>query len=191
MSHKEDKEYKRFTVSVPTELYDEFEDLREEIGEKISRSDLIRKAMHMYMIEEKQTRHLEQNIVGCIILTMKHEHFDPRKEHSHDHDDTHTHDDHDQEDHDHPHEHDLKHLHEHDYSSQPIYASVQQADLLLMNDIQHHFTDIILSSVHYHLEFEKCMEIITVAGPYERFKKLKDYLKRLRSVISIKDVVIS
>ncbi|MBD3256095.1 MAG: hypothetical protein GF383_13445, partial [Candidatus Lokiarchaeota archaeon] len=58
-------------------------------------------------------------------------------------------------------------------------------DLILNNDIQHHFVDIIISTSHIHLEFEKCMEIIAVSGPFERVKKLKEDLQKLRSVLSI------
>jgi metal-responsive CopG/Arc/MetJ family transcriptional regulator len=39
--------------------------------------------------------------------------------------------------------------------------------------------------MHVHLEFEKCLEIIAVSGPYKRVRKLKDDLQRLKSVLSI------
>ena len=42
------EEYKRFTVSLPKDLYDKFEAFRNNIG--ISRSDSIRKAMYSLMI---------------------------------------------------------------------------------------------------------------------------------------------
>lgn len=190
MGEKEEKEYKRFTVSLPKDLYDHFEKFRMEVYENISRSDLIRKAMSAFMVQEKKDRNLSGDVVGCIILTMTHEHFDPGHLHVHDHDEHHQHDDHDEHSHAHPHEHGDEELHEHDYSSQPIYASVQQTDLLLINDIQHHFSDIILSTTHYHLEFEKCMEIISISGPYDRFEKLKKSLQKLRSIIFLEDVII-
>ena len=85
--------------------------------------------------------------------------------------------------HDHEHSHEDEY-HEHDYSKIG-YASMQQADLLRANDIQHHFEDIIISNLHIHLEFEKCMEIIAVSGPFTRVNKLKKSLQKLKSVISL------
>ena len=43
-------EYKRFTVSLPPELYEDFEKFRNKLG--ISRSDGIRKAMYSFMIQD-------------------------------------------------------------------------------------------------------------------------------------------
>ncbi len=155
------EEYKRFTVSLPPELYDKFEAFRKELN--ISRSDAIRKAMHGLMI--KNLPLTSGNVVGCITMIIIHEHFNQL--------------------HQHPHDHDLDHDHSHDYSSRPVYTNVQQTDIILNNDIQHHFVDIIISTMHVHLEFEKCLEIIAVSGQYERVKKLKNALQRLKSVTSI------
>ena len=102
-----------------------------------------------------------------------------------DHDHNHAHDN-DQE-HDHNHDHDHKHVHQ--YTSKPLYASVQHADLLKANDYQHHFRDVIISTMHLHLEFEKCMEIIAVAGPYKRVLELKKSLESLKSVIVVKFLI--
>ena len=190
MGEKEEKEYKRFTISLPKELYDNFETFRTDVWAGISRSDLIRKAMSSFMVQEKKEKKLAGNVVGCIIFTMTHEHFDPDHMHVHEHDMSHHHEDHDESGHSHPHDHDDEDVHEHEYSSQPIYASVQQTDLLLINDIQHHYSDIILSTAHYHLQFDKCMEIITISGPYERFEKLKNSLQKLRSIIFIEDIIV-
>ena len=157
------EEYKRFTISLPQDLYEEFEEFRNKIG--ISRSDAIRKSMHLFMIQEENISVVSENVVGCITLMMAHEHVDLNHEHSHD---------------------DLKDFgHDHDYSSKSIYASVQQTDELLKNDIQHHFHDIIISTMHVHLEYEKCLEIIAVSGPFDRVKRLKDDLQRLKSILSI------
>ncbi|NVM34078.1 MAG: CopG family ribbon-helix-helix protein [Candidatus Lokiarchaeota archaeon] len=157
------EEYKRFTISLPQDLYEKFEEFRNKIG--ISRSDAIRKSMHLFMIQEENISTVSENVVGCITIMMTHEHVDLNHEHSHS--DLHDSD------------------HDHDYSSKSIYASVQQTDEILKNDIQHHFHDIIISTMHVHLEYEKCLEIIAVSGPYERVKKLKDDLQRLKSVLSI------
>ena len=161
------EEYKRFTVSLPKDLYDKFERFREKLG--ISRSDGIRKAMQSLMISEENIPHSSGNVVGCISMIMVHEHFQQGLEEHHHHPDGEN--------------QDLKH--DHQYGSQPVYASVHQTDEILKNDIQHHFNDIIISTMHVHLEFEKCLELIAVSGTYNRVIKLKEDLQRLRSVVSL------
>jgi len=171
---EEDKEeYKRFTVSLPQKLYEDFESFRKK--KKWARSDSIRKAMKSFMISEENIAESSGNVAGCITMIMAHEHvkkideirnnltFDLNNEHNHDHD----------------------HQHAHEYISKPIYANIQQTDSLLSKDIHHHYGDVILSTLHVHLEYEKCMEIIAVSGSYERVKNLRDDLQRLKSVLSI------
>ncbi|MBD3193614.1 MAG: ribbon-helix-helix protein, CopG family [Candidatus Lokiarchaeota archaeon] len=161
------EEYKRFTISLPKDLYDEFEVFRNKLN--VSRSDAIRKAMHTYMTSEENIPILSGDVVGCITMIMSHEHFEEAHTHNN-HEDLHEKDD---------------STHEHEYSSKPIYANVHQTDLILSNDIQHHYTDVIISTMHAHLQFEKCLEILAVSGPYDRVKKLKESLQRLKSVLSI------
>ena len=170
------EEYKRFTISLPKELYDEFELFRKTLN--ISRSDAIRKAMKALMISEENISVSSGNVVGCISIIMAHKHFEHRENHA----DIKEEDELD--DHSHAIDHDHTY-HNHDYGSRPIYANIQQTDEILKTDIQHHFHDIIISTLHVHLEFEKCLEIIAVSGPYERVKKLKDALQRLKSIISV------
>ena len=100
------EEYKRFTVSLPQDLYDKFEEFRNKLG--ISRSDAIRKAMHLFMIQEENISVVSENVVGCITIMMAHEHVDLNHQHSHE-------DLHDSE-------------HNHEYSSRSLYANVQQTD---------------------------------------------------------------
>ena len=169
------EEYKRFTISLPKELYNEFELFRKTLD--ISRSDAIRKAMKALMISEENILISSGNVVGCISIIMAHKHF----EHKENHQDIKEEDELD--DHSHAIDHDHTY-HNHDYGSRPIYANIQQADSLLSKDIQHHYADVILSNLHIHLEFEKCMEIIAVSGSYDRIKKLRDDLQRLKSVLS-------
>lgn len=171
---EEDKEdYKRFTVSLPQKLYEAFESLRKK--KKWARSESIRKAMKSFMISEENIVESSGNVAGCITMIMAHEHIkevdeirddlasDLNIKHNHDHD----------------------HQHAHEYISKPIYANIQQTDSLLSKDIQHHYGDAILSTLHVHLEYEKCMEIIAVSGPYDRVKNLRDQLQGLKSVLSI------
>jgi len=157
------EEYKRFTISLPEKLYKQFEKFRNKLG--ISRSDAIRKAMHSFMISDENTLVSSGNVVGCITLIITHEHPDIKH---------------------HDHLQELSHPtdHDHDYGSTSMYANVHQTDEILKNDIQHHFYDLIISTMHVHLEYGKCLEIIAVSGPYERVKMLKERLQRLKSIIS-------
>lgn len=167
------EEYKRFTVSLPQDLYDKFEEFRQRLD--MSRSDCIRKAMTEYMLSNENIPESSSEVIGCITMIMGHEHLDFKElEHAHPHEEDHHH--HDDED---------DHYHDHDYSSHPKYANVQQADLLISNDIQHHYSNIIISTTHIHLEFEKCMEIIAVSGPSNKIVALKEALQKLKSVLSI------
>ncbi len=183
---EEKEEYKRFTVSLPKKLYDDFEKFRKELN--MSRSDIVRKAMLAYMISEENIPEKTGEVVGCITMIKTHEHFDPTHQHFHDHPpekaDKEIDRTHDQKL-GHLHDHDFDYPHKHDFTSQPIYANVAQTDIILNNDIQHHFSDIIKSTMHIHIEFEKCLELIAVSGPYERVLSLKKCLQRLRSVLSI------
>lgn len=157
------EEYKRFTISLSQNLYNKFEEFRNKLG--ISRSDAIRKAMHLLMIQEETISEVSENVVGCITIMMSHEHMESTPEHSHEH--LHGSD------------------HNHEYSSRSIYANVQQTDEILKNEIQHHFHKIIISTMHVHLEYEKCLEIIAVSGPFKDVKNLKNSLQRLKSVLSL------
>ena len=185
---EKDKEYKRFTVSLPEKLYEDFELFRTKLD--MSRSDCIRKAMNAFMISEENITNLGAEVVGSIAMIMLHEHFDPTHKHPHEHNNQHNHK-HKEED-EHLHEHNFNHgnQHNHDYSSRPIYANVQQTDLILKNDIQHHFGDVIISTMHVHLEFDKCLEIIAVSGSHERVKSLYEKLQKLKSVLSIKFLIV-
>ncbi|MFX0070376.1 MAG: CopG family ribbon-helix-helix protein, partial [Candidatus Hermodarchaeota archaeon] len=187
MQEKE-KNYKRFTVSIEEDLYTKFEDFRQ--NKNMSRSDAIRKAMRSYMISEENIDSVSSSdVVGCITLIIAHEHFDPTHEHPHTESKTHQHIHNTKEQH-HEHTYQEGSYHTHDYTSQPIYANVQQTDLILKNDIQHHYGDIIISTMHIHLEFEKCLEIVAVAGHHKRVKDLYEDLQRLKSVLSIDFFVV-
>jgi CopG family nickel-responsive transcriptional regulator len=165
-----EEEYKRFTISLPPDMYDEIEAFRNKLG--ISRSDFIRKAIYSYLISEESMPTDSENVVGCISLIMTHKHFKSEKENTY------------KLNHVHGIKHDANHHHNHDFGSRPMYADVEQTDEILKNDIQHHFVDIIISTMHVHLEFEKCLEIIAVSGDKERVRQLKEDLQGLKSVIS-------
>lgn len=192
-----DEEYKRFTVSLPQDLFIKFEEFRKKLD--VSRSDAIRKAMKAYMVSEENIQITSGDVVGCITMIMTHEHIESQhkrekvehQEEAHNENDEHDHHTHEEgEKYAHSHEGGKEKLHFHDFASRPLYANVQQTDLILNNDIQHHFGDVIISKMHIHLQFNKCLEIIAVSGPYDRVKHLKSNLQRLKSVRSISFFIV-
>ncbi|HOW41176.1 MAG TPA: nickel-responsive transcriptional regulator NikR [Bacteroidales bacterium] len=50
------------------------------------------------------------------------------------------------------------------------------------NDIQHDYFDVILSSQHYHLSHEICLEIIAVRGQASRLTELSDKLIGIKGI---------
>lgn len=51
------------------------------------------------------------------------------------------------------------------------------------NDIQHDYHDVILSSQHFHLTHEYCLEIIAVKGTANRLTELSDKLIGIKGLI--------
>ncbi len=51
------------------------------------------------------------------------------------------------------------------------------------NDIQHEYFDAILSSQHFHLSHENCLEIIAVKGTAHRLTELADKLIGIKGII--------
>ncbi len=51
------------------------------------------------------------------------------------------------------------------------------------NDIQHEYYDVILSSQHFHLSHDNCLEIIAVKGEANRLTELADKLIGIKGVI--------
>ncbi len=51
------------------------------------------------------------------------------------------------------------------------------------NDIQHEYFDVILSSQHFHLSHDNCLEIIAVKGPANRLTELSDKLISIKGII--------
>jgi CopG family nickel-responsive transcriptional regulator len=51
------------------------------------------------------------------------------------------------------------------------------------NDIQHEYFDVILSSQHFHLSHENCLEIIAVKGTSNRLTRLSDKLIGIKGII--------
>ena len=51
------------------------------------------------------------------------------------------------------------------------------------NDIQHEYFDVILSSQHFHLSNDNCLEIIAVKGTADRLTRLSDKLIGIKGII--------
>jgi CopG family transcriptional regulator, nickel-responsive regulator len=51
------------------------------------------------------------------------------------------------------------------------------------NDIQHDYFDVILSSQHFHLSHETCLEIVAVKGTAKRLTELSDKLIGIKGII--------
>lgn len=58
-----------------------------------------------------------------------------------------------------------------------------------LTDIQHDFTDIIISTQHVHLTHSKCLEIITVKGMYKNIKNLYNKLKAVKGVLNSRLII--
>ena len=67
-----------------------------------------------------------------------------------------------------------------------IYDHSQRGLASRLIDIQHHFEDVICSTVHVHLDEENCMEIVAVRGEAERIRSLAEELRVLRGVKQLK-----
>jgi len=57
-----------------------------------------------------------------------------------------------------------------------VYDHHKKEILTRSNDIQHDYFDVILSSQHYHLSHDICLEIIAVKGKAKTLTKLSDKL---------------
>ena len=51
------------------------------------------------------------------------------------------------------------------------------------NDTQHDYYDVILSSQHFHLDHDNCLEIIAVKGTAKRLTELSDKLIGIKGII--------
>jgi CopG family transcriptional regulator, nickel-responsive regulator len=51
------------------------------------------------------------------------------------------------------------------------------------NDIQHEYYNVILSSQHFHLSHDNCLEIIAVKGTANRLTQLSDKLIGIKGII--------
>jgi CopG family nickel-responsive transcriptional regulator len=60
----------------------------------------------------------------------------------------------------------------------------QKGDVTIeSNDIQHEYFDVILSTQHFHLSHENCLEIVAVKGTANRLTELSDKLIGIKGII--------
>ena len=57
------------------------------------------------------------------------------------------------------------------------------------NDIQHEYYDVILSSQHFHLSHDNCIEIVAVKGTANRLTELSNKLIGIKGIIHVKLVM--
>jgi CopG family nickel-responsive transcriptional regulator len=60
-----------------------------------------------------------------------------------------------------------------------------------LTDVQHHFEEVIRSSMHVHLDEEQCLEIIAVRGKASDVRDLAQELKTRRGVKQLKLAIVT
>lgn len=63
-----------------------------------------------------------------------------------------------------------------------IYDHHKKDILAKSNEIQHNYFDVILSSQHYHLSYDICLEIIAVKGYANKLTELSDKLISIKGI---------
>ncbi|MCS7115479.1 MAG: nickel-responsive transcriptional regulator NikR [Nitrososphaerota archaeon] len=61
----------------------------------------------------------------------------------------------------------------------------------MLTDVQHHYANIISSTMHIHLTERDCLEAIAVKGNAEDIRRLSDELSSKRGVKILKTMIIS
>lgn len=187
------REYVRFSVSVPEELNEDFENLRNRLN--MSRSDAIRKGMRLFILDKDEA--ISETDTRVVLGTISYVEKAHVHSHAHDHADSeisHTHSSNDK-------------LHHHVHSSEKendknnddnnhneikesspqdsYYFPVEQLEFIRINDLQHDFLHEIISTTHIHAGPNKCMIIIAVKGQMCRIKQLLDGLTAFRTIESL------
>ncbi len=61
----------------------------------------------------------------------------------------------------------------------------------VLTDIQHHYINLICSTMHIHLSERDCLEAIAVKGNVAEIRKLSDELAAKRGVKTLKTMIVS
>ena len=59
-----------------------------------------------------------------------------------------------------------------------------------LTDVQHDFLDVIIATMHVHLDKEKCMLLMAVRGPNERVRELLGRIHKIRGVLLVRPVLM-
>ncbi|MHA1728402.1 MAG: hypothetical protein ACTSWY_06685, partial [Promethearchaeota archaeon] len=82
-------------------------------------------------------------------------------------------------------EHSKEHSHEKMGNQKDLhYFQKEDADLIKINHLEHHFHDIVITKTHIHIEHDKCVLIIPVKGSVKRIQEFYKELNSLKSVLS-------
>ncbi|MCD6509595.1 MAG: CopG family ribbon-helix-helix protein [Thermoprotei archaeon] len=60
-----------------------------------------------------------------------------------------------------------------------------------LTDVQHKYIDEIISTVHVHLDKERCMLTIIVRGSTERIRELIRQIEGLRGILTLRSMLLS
>jgi len=165
---KDHKDLERFSVSIPADLNQQFEDLRNKLN--LNRSDAIRRAMHLFLKNDAKTIP-EGIVIGSITyLEASHLHGHP-VEHK-----------------DQPHEHE-GYIHTHD-EGEKYYSPVEKVEVVQAVELEHEFLDIIISTMHVHLSPDSCMQVIAVKGPHNRIRELYTALHNFKTIKDVQMAVV-
>jgi CopG family transcriptional regulator, nickel-responsive regulator len=63
-----------------------------------------------------------------------------------------------------------------------LYDHHKKDITMILNNIQHDYYDVILSSQHFHLDHDNCLEIIALKGVAKRLTELSDKLISLKGI---------
>ena len=64
-----------------------------------------------------------------------------------------------------------------------VYNHLKSDITTKSNDIQHEYFDVILSTQHFHLSHDNCLEIIALKGTAKRLTELSDKILGIKSVV--------
>jgi CopG family nickel-responsive transcriptional regulator len=63
-----------------------------------------------------------------------------------------------------------------------LYENQKKEITLKLNDVQHQYYDVVLSSQHFHLNHDMCLELIAVKGTANRLTELSDHLISIKGI---------
>jgi len=61
----------------------------------------------------------------------------------------------------------------------------------MLTDIQHIFRDVVISSMHVHLDENRCMLVIAVKGSSQRVKEFLDKIRMLKGTLIVRHTLLS